>query len=215
MEAAAKPGSMLWLRKLCAIWLCVVIRHRDVKWHKDNGAAPLSDFMQNVVINFLLITACLRCNGPFAVLLFSGDTETQQSRVCHILGAEWCWWCRRTTGPPPPCIIVHAQCKSRHTHTHTATSLVSAARRLATGKRPDCTVQRHWHCSQRFGTDSDKWASGASNIGLFLTRAVTVWPPGWSQPLELTGASRDLVELTGEAKIIKSLDWLHVSRKAC
>lgn len=78
-------------------------------------------------------------------------------------------------GPLYICIILCAQCNSRHKPT--ATSLVTAAPRLTTGKRPNCTVQQHWHRSERFGTDFDKWASGAStysNILLLVTLPVTV-----------------------------------------
>lgn len=79
-QAAAKPQMDVCLESGagCDSTLRHVRDVRDVKWHKDHGAAPLSDFIQNVVINFLLMTACLSCNGLFAVLLLSGVSGMQK-----------------------------------------------------------------------------------------------------------------------------------------
>lgn len=79
-QAAAKPEMEARLESgaACDSTLRCDRDVRDVKWHKDNGAAPLSDFIQNVVINFLLMTACLSCNGLFAVLLLSGVSGMQK-----------------------------------------------------------------------------------------------------------------------------------------
>lgn len=71
----------------------------------------------------------------------------------------------------------NCQCTvEQQTHTHCYLIRV-CSRRLATGNHPDCSVQRLTSLTALSGTDSDKWASGASTIPLFLARAVTVWPP--------------------------------------
>lgn len=148
---------------------------------------PEWSYANCVVIIFLIITTCLNLMSP--LLLFSGMTPVAK-QWWGISGMQEIYQhiriCLKLLPSNQLNVVVQlhlralytytcARCNSRHTPT--ATSLVTAAPRLTTGERPDCTVQQDWHRSERFGTDFDKWASGArtyTNVLLFLTLPVTV-----------------------------------------
>lgn len=150
-------------------------------------------------------------------------TENQGSQGCrkftsisesafnyHRSLVDWCWWCSCTSGPS---MHIHNFVRTVQQQTHTDLCyLISALQPpgLQLGEGLIAQFSRTDIAQSGFGTDLDKWASGAgtySNILLCLTLPVT------TVTARLSSSQATEISSGTEGRDVSSpeLDWLGVS----